>query len=300
MTSPYFTVFTPTYNRVHTLHRVYDSLLSQTFRNFEWLIVDDGSVDETRELIEKWQEAAPFEIRYLYQENKGKHVASNLGVREAKGELFLFLDSDDACIPETLERFYFHWNSIPEKDRNSFSTLSALCVNAHGQVIGEEYPAEIVDVETTWHQLKMRASGERWGVNRTAVLRLFPFPEVPGEKFISEGIVWNRMARQYKARFVNEKLRLYIALNDGLSASSIKIRANSPTGTRQYYKELSELNIPYAQKAKAIVNYIRFSFHGGISIKKAILESGAPVIALGFLIGGYLLYMADKHGRLGD
>ena len=103
-----FTVFTPTYNRAHTLSRVYKSLADQTFKNFEWLIVDDGSTDGTKVLIEKWTEEASFPIRYFYQENQGKHIAHNLGVKKARGELFLSLDSDDTCVPEALERFNYH------------------------------------------------------------------------------------------------------------------------------------------------------------------------------------------------
>jgi glycosyltransferase involved in cell wall biosynthesis len=100
-----FTVFTATYNRAHTLHRVYESLKEQTYRQFEWLIVDDGSTDTTRTLVETWQQEANFLISYYYQENQGKHVAINRGVQEARGEYFLIIDSDDTCVPQTLERF---------------------------------------------------------------------------------------------------------------------------------------------------------------------------------------------------
>src|SRR5258707_14117604 len=106
-----FTVFTPTWNRAHTLHRAYQSLHAQTFRNFEWLIVDDGSTDNTREIVEKWQAESEFPIRYIYQENQGKAAAFNRGVREAQGALFLTLDSDDACVNQALERFKYHWDS---------------------------------------------------------------------------------------------------------------------------------------------------------------------------------------------
>lgn len=127
-----FTVFTPTYNRVQTLSRVYESLQVQTFSDFEWLIVDDGSVDRTRELVEGWQMEACFPIHYLWQENQGKHVAFNYALQEARGELFLTLDSDDACVPEALERFYFHWNAIPENRKGQFSAVTALCKDQNG------------------------------------------------------------------------------------------------------------------------------------------------------------------------
>src|SRR3974390_2817293 len=100
MVEPYaFTVFTATYNRAHTLHRVYDSLCAQTLHDFEWIVIDDGSTDNTAELIDDWAKAAQFPIRYFKQNHSGKHVAHNLAVREARGLFFLPLDSDDACLP---------------------------------------------------------------------------------------------------------------------------------------------------------------------------------------------------------
>lgn len=103
-----FTVFTPTYNRWHTLHRVYYSLSSQTFKDFEWLIVDDGSTDDTKNLVQNWQKKSKFTIRYYYQPNLGKTAALNRGVKLALGKLFLILDSDDGCIPKALEKFKYY------------------------------------------------------------------------------------------------------------------------------------------------------------------------------------------------
>ena len=108
-----FTVFTPTYNRAHTLSRVYQSLQRQTFKNFEWLIIDDGSTDTTPELIESWKKETDFPIRYTWQENQGINATINRGVKEAQGEFFLIIGSDDSFVPETLERFHFYWNAIP-------------------------------------------------------------------------------------------------------------------------------------------------------------------------------------------
>src|SRR6266576_5358341 len=104
-----FTVFTATHNRAHTLARAYESLQRQTYRDFEWLIIDDGSTDKTRLLIRSYLEAAALPVRYIYQEHQGKHVAHNRAVLEAKGEFLLPLDSDDALLPHALMRLKFHW-----------------------------------------------------------------------------------------------------------------------------------------------------------------------------------------------
>ena len=108
-----FTVFTPTYNRAATLPRVYASLRDQTIKDFEWLIVDDGSTDNTREMVTKWQsECKDFDIRYIYQENQHKKVALNRAVAEARGELFIVLDSDDSCVADAVETFQKVWQSM--------------------------------------------------------------------------------------------------------------------------------------------------------------------------------------------
>jgi len=261
-----FTVFTPTFNRAHTLHKVYNSLKKQTFKDFEWLVVDDGSVDNTKALIEYWKSEASFDIRYFYQKNSGKHVAINKGVREAKGKFFLILDSDDACAPETLERFLEHWDSIPNEERKNFSGVSVLCMDAEGKIIGNEFPQSPCDLTYLELMTRYGVVGEKWGFHRTEVLIEFPFPEIPGEKFIPEGLVWNRIGQKYKIRHVNEKLRIYEALSDGLSASSIRIRAKNPLGTRLYYQEFIKLPVPLLWRLRNLINYIRFSFHACVPI----------------------------------
>jgi glycosyltransferase involved in cell wall biosynthesis len=264
-----FTVFTPTYNRAHTLAGVYRSLVAQTFRDFEWIIVDDGSNDGTEKLIAGWTPQADFPIRYVKQPNSGKHVAFNRAVGRAKGELFLSFDSDDTCVPETLEKFWQHWRAIPENERNRFSTLSVLCMTSTGAVIGKKYPQDVYDAHTFKEQFAVRDS-ERWGVNRTDILKTMPYEEFPGEKFIPEGCVWNRLSAQYSTRFVNEKLRIYEVGNDSLSTDTIGLRVRNPKGSCKYYAELSGYPLPFRERVKALINYARFAFHGREPIGKVM------------------------------
>ncbi len=117
-----FTVFTPTYNRAHTLPKVYASLQAQTFRDFEWLIVDDGSIDNTSEMVTAWlAEETTLALRYRYQPNGHKKIAINHGVREARGALFLILDSDDEIPPNALQILHDAWLSIPDDERTGFA-----------------------------------------------------------------------------------------------------------------------------------------------------------------------------------
>src|SRR5262249_48855085 len=132
-----FTVFTPVFNRRHTLGRVWDSLRAQTSRDFEWVVVDDGSTDGVLELLREYEREAEFPMTVFRQPNGGKHAAWNRGVALARGELFLPADSDDRFVPETLERLALLWRSIPEADRPGFSGVNVLCRDPEtGAVVG--------------------------------------------------------------------------------------------------------------------------------------------------------------------
>ena len=206
---PTFTVFTATHDRAHLLQRVFDSLERQTYRDFEWLIVDDGSTDGTDSMVRDWALRADFPVRYVRQPHSGKHVAFNRGVREARGRLFLSWDSDDGAVPEALERFKVHWGSIPADRRARFSAVTALCMDEHGRPVGDRFPRDITDSEPLELYFRYRTRGEKWGFQRTDVLLEFPFPEPPGVSFVSESIVWFAIARRFKTRYVNEYLRIY-------------------------------------------------------------------------------------------
>src|SRR5690554_5503093 len=127
-----FTVLTPTYNRAHTLERVYSSLEEQSFQDFEWVIVDDGSTDDTRERVREWQQQARFPIHYFWQENQHKKTAFNKGVREAHGELIVALDSDDSLDMNALDTMAQVWNDIPPPERSKFVAITGLCERPGG------------------------------------------------------------------------------------------------------------------------------------------------------------------------
>lgn len=181
--------------------------------------------------------------------------------------------------------------------KETYCAINVLCTDPDGNVVGSEYPLSELDVDSVWGQIKLRSEYERWGVNRTCVLKCFPFPEIVNEKFISEGIVWNRISLAYKAKFVNEKLRIYKPRTDGLSASSVKIRHNNPIGTRLYYFELFKLPVPVIVKLKAIVNYNRFSY-GNINLWHLLKGSPNFIMSLFFILPSYLLYLRDKFKYL--
>lgn len=302
--TPTFTVFTPTFNRAETLHRVYESLSQQTFRDFDWLIVEDGSTDNSAELVQGWQEQADFPIRYLYQENRGVIAARNRGVREARGELFLPADSDDSFIADALERFYGHWTSIPERERSQFSAVTACCVDQHGQLVGTELPQSPLDSDSLEIRYRYRMRGERWGFHRTEVLRRFPFPEDPPTH---EGVVWDEIARHYKTRFVSDRLRVY--WRDEPGREDQVSRHTSPTTKPEGFvvgqAYVLNRNMDWFRYAPvdfliAAIHYSRFSFHAryGVGRQVRTLENRIARLLLGAaLLPAFLLYQADRHPR---
>ena len=290
-----FTVFTPTFNRRHTLLRLFESLQMQTLRDFEWLVVDDGSTDGTSELMRELEQRAWFPLRYYCQANRGKHVASNLAVDLAAGELFAILDSDDSLLPHTLERLAMHWTSIPEDRRDQFSGVSCLCAGQDGAIVGDLYPAGaggdgVLDSDPI-AMMPFRLAGDKWGFHRADIMRQYRFPEFEGERFIPEGLVWQRIGSKYRIRYVNEALRqIYFDEQDCLSNQSVALRSRNPRGSQLFYLEQSRLAPTARLKFRALINYIRFSLHGRLSI--AINPSTLAVFP-----AGLAMWLRDRSSQ---
>ncbi len=252
------TVFTPTYNRAHLLPRVYESLCRQTFRDFEWVIVDDGSVDDTKSLSLSLpsREGTFFPIRYFRQENGGKHRAINRGVKEARGELFLILDSDDTLPPQSLELINHYYQQI--KDDASFGGVCGYMAHHDGTIIGRGNDDDVLDANSIEMRYKYNIQGDMLEVFRTSVMREIPFPEIQGEKFVSEALVWNRIACKYRLRIFHKVVYYRDYLDGGLTDKIVKIRMTSPIASMMTYAELNSYQIPFVSKVKAAINYWRF------------------------------------------
>ncbi len=256
------TVFTPAYNRRCLLERAFNSLKEQKgFRDFEWIIVDDGSQDGTKEyilsLLEKSEaESLPFNIRYFYQDNGGKHRAFNRGIKEAKGDLFFVLDSDDKLPEDALALVNTIYQDI--KADNTFAGLCGLDADFEGNIIGSGLPQEIIDDNSIRIRYNYGITGDMKEVFKTSVLKEFPFPEFDGEKFCPEILVWNRIAKRYKLRYINKVIYLAEYQPTGLSSKITEIRLKSPKATELTYAEMMSLEIPIKQRIKAFLNLWRF------------------------------------------
>ena len=299
-----FTVFTPTYNRAHTLHRVYDSLCAQTLRDFEWLVIDDGSTDNTQQVVANWAKTADFPIRYFRQEHAGKHIAHNFAVREARGKFFLPLDSDDACVPQSLEKIQFHWNTIPPDERHSFFAVTGLCRDQYGNIIGDLFPSNPFDSNLREKQYVYRIRGEKWGGGLTDVIRRYPFPEIPDTQFAPEGIIWLDIAKTYQIRYVNEVLRIYY-VNDNVTGGTLsknrKLSENAPG--RLYYhiwilnndfRYFARSPLPFVKAAILIPVEARDSKKSLRSVLRSLHSTAARVLVVIMLPASAILYFANR------
>ena len=250
--NPFFTVFTPTYNRAHTLHRAFASLSAQTFRDFEWLVVDDGSTDNTPQLIEQWVKIAPFPIRYFRQPNSGRHVADNVAIRQSRGTMLAGVDSDDALVPNALERVWHLWHEIPESERGRFSGIVGHCCDQNGKLIGQLFPTNPFDTNyREFFFVHRRFGGQKWDSSRSDVTRQYLLPEIHGTNYVPEAISGLQSAKTYKIRCVNEVFRIYY-IDDratGVTLTSRRNVAKSAPGRIYYYLWLLNHEMEYFSRA---------------------------------------------------
>jgi hypothetical protein len=303
---PTFTVFTPTYNRAHTLHRVYDSLRAQTERDFEWLVVDDGSTDGTDGLVASWQQEAPFPIRYFLEPHGGKHHAFARGITLARGELFFTIDSDDAFVPTALARYRHHWESIPEAVRPGFSAVTALTADEHGRLIGTRFPRDPTDATAMEIRWRYKVRGDKAGFQRTSVLRDVRVPDLPGYTgLVPESLVWNQIARRYKERFVNEVLQIKWLGDPGerLSTPAADPARIAP-GVMLAYEQMLGEDVRWARYAPLeflaeAARYSRLAFHGGRSLRQQWRAITSPVGRLLWLLAlpvGWAVFALERRG----
>lgn len=251
------TVFTPTYNRSNLLSRLYESLCLQTFTSFEWLIGDDGSTDNTEQLIAGFINENKITIRYFKQENGGKHRAINRGVKEARGELFFIVDSDDRLPLKALEVIADYYYQIEHDD--NFAGICGLKTFFDGRQVGGEQDFGSMDCSMLDIRYKYHIRGDMAEVVKTDVMRQHPFPEYDNERFCPEALVWNRIAQRYVMRYFHEPIYECEYQQGGLTDRIVRIRMESPRASMECYRELSHYNISFQSRIKSAINYWRFA-----------------------------------------
>lgn len=283
------TVLTPTFNRGGGLQSLWDSLQKQTVKDFEWLVVDDGSTDGTKDLITKLQEKSDFPIRYIYKSNGGKHTALNVGIQTICSELTFIVDSDDCVTDDAIESIL----KIHKKYRsqNNICGYAFLRAFPDGKVNGKKFDVN----EKIGSYIDVRVNGDDTGADKAEVfkthcLKEFPFPEYPNEKFLGEDLVWVRMARKYEMVHINKAIYVGNYLEDGLTNNRRKHNIASPVGCMHRAEEFMESDLKTRYRIKGGLQYIVYGRFAGVKICDLIRKSRHKVLATVCTPGGLFLH----------
>lgn len=284
------TVLTPTFNRGGgRLQSLWESLQKQTVKDFEWFVVDDGSTDDTKDLITQLQEKSDFPIRYIYKSNGGKHTALNVGIHTICSELIFIVDSDDCVTDDAVESIL----KIHKKYRsqNNICGYAFLRAFPDGKVNGKKFDVD----EKIGSYIDVRVNGDDTGADKAEVfkthcLKEFPFPEYSNEKFLGEDLVWVRMARKYEMVHINKAIYVGNYLEDGLTNNRRKHNIASPIGCMHRAEEFMESDLKTRYRIKGGLQYIVYGRFAGVKVVDLIRKSRHKVLATVCTPGGLFLY----------
>lgn len=222
------TVFTPAYNRAHTLPRTYESLLRQDCKDFVWLIVDDGSIDNTAELVKSWQERDNgFDIRYIYKPNGGMHTAHNTAYEAIDTELNVCIDSDDCLAEGAVKKILTKWMEVKDK---GYAGLIGLDADLNGTLIGRGFPEGLTETTLTGYYAA-GGSGDKKLVYRTDVMKRYPpYPVFEGEKYVALAYKYRLIDQDYQLAVLDEVLCNVEYQPDGSSGTMWKQYLRNPKG----------------------------------------------------------------------
>ncbi len=293
-------IVTATYNREKMLPRVYNSLINQTYKNIQWIIIDDGSKDNTKELVERWKKENKIEIIYSYQENQGKHIAINNSFKYVNGYYYAVLDSDDEIIPNAIEILVNEWEKI--EDKEAFVEVAGRCYKPEDKKLFGGWPnKDILDSDELEGRFVYRIY-DKFGLCRSEVIKKYPSPEIKG-KFFPEAVIQGKYARKYKTRYINIPLKAYYKdANNAITKSSKAIKneniylfADCLNNDLKYFK--------YDKKEfiKSIIGISMCGFNLRLSLKE-ILNFGEDknkkfliVLGIPFGLGLYLLRRKNEN-----
>lgn len=290
MQTKLITVFTPTYNRRDCIHRCYESLRRQSSHNFEWLIIDDGSTDDTQSLIRSWQaEETRFPIRYCYKENGGLHTGYNKGIELAQTELFVCIDSDDWMPDDAIEKIEAIWSSVGSL---GYTGIMGIDCYADGSVVGGKFPEDIHEMYLYEKLTTYKTPGDKKMIHRTDLLKqVAPMPTFPGERFFNPSYLMYLLDQFGKLYVTNDCFCIVDYQPDGMSSNFYKQLRTSPRSfaeTRKLY--LSFPDITPAFKLRHSIHYIS-NILTAKRFREGMAESVFPLYSWLAVLPGFALYL---------
>lgn len=270
------TIFTPTYNRGYILPELYNSLRNQTCKEFQWLIIDDGSNDNTENLVKLWQaEERLFAIKYIKQENAGKQMAHNRAVQECDTELFFCVDSDDKLTSDAVDIILDKWKLNCENAK--VAGIIALRGKDNETPLGTYLPKCSTATLISLYQ-KYAFKGDTALIYKTSVLRKYPFRLFNGEKFIGENYVYDQIDQEYTMILENKIIYICSYLEDGYTKSTQKLLRNNPYSYMVLKKQAAQYSLNLKYKVRNMAGYIAMGL--AIREKHLVKKSGNRGLAL--------------------
>ena len=291
------TIITPTYNRKNTLPALVESLCKQTRKNFQWIVIDDGSIDGTSDYIEKLKtQKWPFEWEYYYKINGGKHSALNAAHAYIKGELVLILDSDDYLTEDAVETIEEEWEAY--REHQDICGMSYLKGKVDGSYLSRKNQKEFYIDDDIHYRINKNIKGDRCEVIRTNILKNYPFPIHVGEKFLPESWLWNKVALNYKTVYRNKVIYICEYLDDGLTKSGRALRMKSPLGMMDNCSTYFMKCVCKKRQLKEMILYWVYAKCAGYSFVETLKKSGCRFEMFLTMVPGYIVYFYWKRKYL--
>ena len=298
-----FTIFTACYNSEKFLERLHQSLYAQTFKNFEWLIIEDCSVDSTKEILKSFKQNSDLNISLICNsKNKMISYNCNLAVQKAKGKFFIFLGHDDELVPNALKIFHDTWNKIPISQQNSLAGMMSNCQNSRGELIGNHQLKADLIANYFYAYYSLGLKEEQCLCYLTKIIQEHNFPTF--DRYIPELVTLLNISDHYDTYFLNENLRIYHTDHSSLT-NSLKSSEPKKYSLGMRYLQLTNLNNRLNKMikhpiylTKSLVNFVRFSLHSDISFLTSVIELRNPLIrVILFLVFplSLLLFLLDKY-----
>lgn len=291
MYKPILTVFTPTYNRAYSINKCYESLKRQNNKDFKWLIIDDGSTDNTKELIESYIKEGIIDIKYIYQENQGMHGAHNTAYENIDTELNVCIDSDDYLTDNAVEKIISFWN---ENKSDKLAGIAGLDCDKDGNIIGCKFPKNLKESTLFEINNKYKIAGDKKLVYRTDIVKRYPYPIFKNEKYVGLAYKYYKIDETHKLALMNEKLCVVEYMEDGSSKNMLNQYRRNPKGFLFYRVE--NIKNPKASiifKLKESIHYVSSSLL--LKNKNMIKETPFKLGAILMFPIGYILYKYIIH-----
>lgn len=297
MSTKQITVFTPTYNRAYILPQCYEALKKQTCRDFIWQIIDDGSSDETKTLVDKWINEDIIEIQYIFQENKGMHAAHNTGHQNLETELCIGCDSDDYLFENCIEQVLKCWNGRNKKD--NYAGVIGMCKNKKGNPLA--CIPEDLD-ETTLYELryKKKIKGDFKFALRSDLLKKYTYPEFEDENYVAVGYIYFLIDQEYKMIVIHDYLCCQDYLPDGESMNKTKRYITAPKGYMIYRNNMMPIMHTFMDKWWQATHYVSSAlFAKNFKFIKESNSKSATIVAIpsGLALNLFIRYKYWKNHR---